>query len=36
MGLITKKMIDIIQEKEKHFPEDLKLHFPKLINEKLF
>ena len=26
MGLITKKMIDIIQEKEKHFPEDLKLH----------
>ena len=24
MGLITKKMIDIIQEKEKHFPEDFK------------
>ena len=30
MGLITKKMIDIIQEKEKHFPEDLKLHLTSL------
>ena len=30
MGLITKKMIDIIQEKEKHFPEDVKLHLTSL------
>ena len=30
MGLITKKMFDIIQEKEKHFPEDLKLHLTSL------
>ena len=30
MGLITEKMIDIIQEKEKHFPEDFKLHLTSL------